>query len=246
MGGIDSSTAGALFGTTIKLTDEGLTRVDEVIELFFAYINMLRAKGPQEWFWNENKQLAEIDFRFREPEEASEYSERLVADIRKFAPEDVLRGPDLYETYQPDEIRELIDLMTPQKAIIVVQDHAWTGEGEDGVERERWINFPYKKQEVDPALLEAWTKADGGDRLHYPAPNPYIASDFRLRSPIGEQEEGLTAPYIVHECGAMRIWHRLDDRFNQPRSCMYFQISMPNSSRRRVRHDAHATLRSHG
>ena len=228
MGGIDSSTAGALFGTTIKLTDEGLTRVDEVIELFFAYINMLRAKGPQEWFWNENKQLAEIDFRFREPEEASEYSERLVADIRKFAPEDVLRGPDLYETYQPDEIRELIDLMTPQKAIIVVQDHAWTGEGEDGVEHERWINFPYKKQEVDPALLEAWTRADGGDRLHYPAPNPYIASDFRLRSPIGEQEDGLTAPYIVHECGAMRIWHRLDDRFNQPRSCMYFQISMPN------------------
>jgi len=226
-GGIDSSTAGALFGTTIKLTDDGLTHVDDVIGLFFAYVNMLRAKGPQEWFWNEIKQLADIDFRFREPEDASEYSERLVADIRKYAPEDILRGADLFETYKPEEIREIIDLMTPQKAIIVVQNHAWNGEGEN-VEHERWINFPYKKEALDSALLETWAKADAGERLHYPSPNPYIASDFRLRSPASEHKDALFSPTIVHDCKVSRIWHRLDDRFNQPRSCMYFQVSLPH------------------
>jgi len=227
-GGIDSSTAGALFGTTIKLTDDGLARVDDVVGVFFAYINMLRETGPQEWFWNEIKQLADIDFRFREPEEASEYSERLVGDIRKYAPEDILRGPDLYDTYKPDEIRELIDLMTPQKAIIIVQNHAWNGEGEDGVESERWIKFPFKRQPMDANLLETWAAANEGDRLHYPTPNPYIASDFRLRATSGSHKEALFAPTIVHECKVMRVWHRLDDRFNQPRACVYFNVSLPH------------------
>ena len=225
-GGIDSSTAGALFGTTISLTDEGLERVDDVIELFFAYVNMLRAAGPQEWFWQEIKQLCEIDFRFREPEDASEYAERLVADIRKYDPEDILCGPDLYEAFRPDEIREIINLMTPKRAIVVVQRHDWNGEGED-VEREPWINFPFKRETLKPELLDSWTKADAGKRLHYPAPNPYIASDFRIRAPPSERVDTLFSPSIVHECKVMRIWHRLDDRFRQPRSCMYFQVTLP-------------------
>ena len=226
-GGIDSCSAGALFGTSISLTDEGSECVDDVIELFFAYINMLRAVGPQEWFWNEIKRLSEIDFRFREPEDAAEYTERLVADIRKFAPEDVLCGPDVYEAYKPDEIREIIDLMTPHRAIVVVQRHEWTGEGE-GVEFEQWINFPFKKETITPSVLESWTKADAGDRLHYPAQNPYIASDFRIRTSLGDHGDALFSPSIVHECDVMRIWHRLDDRFLQPRSCLYFQVTLPN------------------
>lgn len=226
-GGIDSSSACALMNTMIKLTDDGLAHVDDVIELFFAYINMLRANGPQEWFWKELKQLSDIDFRFREPEDASEYAERLVADIRKYAPEDVLRGADLFETYAPDEISQIIDLMTPKRALIVVQDHSWLGEGE-GVESEPWIGFPYQRQALSEELLERWRNADGGNRLRYPAPNHYIAQDFELRSPPREHYGTLFAPSIVHECKAMRLWHRLDDRFNQPRACMYFQISLPN------------------
>jgi len=227
-GGIDSSSAGSLMNTMIKLTDEGLAHVDDVVELFFAYVNMLRAKGPQEWFWNELKQLSDIDFRFREPEDASEYAERLVADIRKYAPEDALRGADLFESFKPDEISEIVNLMTPEKALILVQNHAWTDDGDD-VEKERWIGFPYKKQELTDATLTRWRDADAGTLLHYPDPNPYIARDFELRATPGEhQEQQLFAPNIVHECKVMRLWHRLDDRFNQPRACMYFQISLPN------------------
>ena len=37
----------------------------------------------------------------------------------------------------------------------------------------------------------------------------------------------VTPPEIVHECGAMRLWHRLDDKFDQPRMCAYFHVTLP-------------------
>jgi secreted Zn-dependent insulinase-like peptidase len=37
----------------------------------------------------------------------------------------------------------------------------------------------------------------------------------------------VTPPEIIHECGAMRLWHRLDDKFDQPRMNAYFHVNLP-------------------
>lgn len=45
VGGIDLFIVGVFFGITIKFTDDGLIYVDDVIGLFFVYVNMFCVKG---------------------------------------------------------------------------------------------------------------------------------------------------------------------------------------------------------
>lgn len=48
----------------IDLTEEGLSHVDDVIEVFFQYIKMIKEKdGIQEWLFDEMKTIQSTEFR---------------------------------------------------------------------------------------------------------------------------------------------------------------------------------------
>lgn len=42
---------------------------------------MLRTEGPQEWVYEEMKEIAEIDFEFKDEEEESDFVERLCVEM---------------------------------------------------------------------------------------------------------------------------------------------------------------------
>ena len=67
--------------------------------------------------------------------------------------------------------------------------------------------------------------ANEGDRLHYPTPNPYITSDFRLRATSGSHKEALFAPTIARRADARGIVSTTD---SINRACVYFNVSLPH------------------
>lgn len=52
-GGHERSTAAWLFGVGITLTDAGVARWTEAVDLLFAYVDMMRKAGPQKWIFEE-------------------------------------------------------------------------------------------------------------------------------------------------------------------------------------------------
>jgi len=48
----------------IKLTKKGLGNWERVLSIVFGYINMLNKEGAQEWFFNESKNLLDINWNF--------------------------------------------------------------------------------------------------------------------------------------------------------------------------------------
>ena len=244
-GGLAETSCCALFTATIKLTDEGFEKVNEVISLFFQYVEMMRRTGPQEWSWLENKALRGIEFRFKEEEGAAEYTETLAMSMRRFSHEDCLRGDYLYDEYKPEEISEVLQYITPRTCLYILSDHGFDTEA-PGVETEKWFNVPFKREPVDPTTLAAWEGGEPDSALQYPPRNQYIAENFdikggtkaRVEAAIAAGEKDpqaaaaatvplVTPPEIIHECGAMRLWHRLDDKFDQPRVNAYFHVILP-------------------
>lgn len=57
---------GDTFSIRITLTPEGLTKLDHIDALVFAYINKVVKQGIVPWRFDELKNLGEIDFRFKE------------------------------------------------------------------------------------------------------------------------------------------------------------------------------------
>ena len=240
-GGLADTTCCALFTATIKLTDEGYERVDEVISLFFQYAEMMRRTGPQEWFWRETKQLRAIEFRFKEEEGAADYTEAMAMTMRRYAHEDVLRGEYVHDEFAPGDIADVLATVVPSKCVFVVSDSAFDPDA-PGTERERWFDVPFRRESIDPERLKRWETCEPDKALSYPPRNAFIAERFELASGGRERRlrdaeaRGLAAPpppplvtppEIVHECAAMRLWHRMDDKYDQPRTCAYFYVSLP-------------------
>ncbi len=81
-------------------------------------------------------------------------------------------------------------------------------------------------------IPEAWMKSWGTDlekqdaRLHLPRPNPFIPTDFALH-----KDEAWTGPprVIVHEPGSMRMHHKCDLTFSQPKAYISLELQSPEA-----------------
>ena len=86
-------------------------RAGQIIGLVLEYIAMLRAQGPQEWFFKELQAIAESTFRFQEASEAYDLVERLSMEMQFYEEKHILSGDDLFFEYDPEKIKRLLGLI---------------------------------------------------------------------------------------------------------------------------------------
>mmetsp|Transcript_29851 Transcript_29851/g.97207 ORF Transcript_29851/g.97207 Transcript_29851/m.97207 type:complete len:1027 (-) Transcript_29851:78-3158(-) len=246
-GGMERNSAAWIFGIGITLTDAGLADVQRVIGFVFGYAELLREAGPQRWVFDELRAMNEIDFRFQEEEDAVDYVERLSAKLHLFAPEHSLAGEYLMDEWEPNLVEQVLSELVPANARVDLMTPSYDVDaavaagagGANVVERfhEPWFDFDYVLERLPiPACERAG--------LALPPRNSYIPTDFSLRSSKKEEaaageaaaaageaegsaETETLPPGIVLETPTLRVWHKLDKRFLQPRTNAYFQFCCP-------------------
>ncbi|KAJ1492676.1 Metalloenzyme, LuxS/M16 peptidase-like protein, partial [Baffinella frigidus] len=93
------STHFSIFEISVKLTEEGLQRYEEVISLMFVYINARVRLGSREEKTRVRSEVATIEtlnFRFRSKAREDNYTEQMACNLTRYPRELVLCGPDLY------------------------------------------------------------------------------------------------------------------------------------------------------
>lgn len=86
--GIDHS----FFGISIGLSYDGLNNITEIIKIVYAYINLLKEHGVEEWVFEEDKKLNEIKFKFLEESQPANYCCILSGAMQIYPKERVLAG----------------------------------------------------------------------------------------------------------------------------------------------------------
>lgn len=209
---------GALFSVSIGLTEEGLARQDRVLQLLFAYLDMLRQEGPQRWLYEEQSQLAELQFRFREKANPVNYVSALASGMHYYAPEDILRGSSLMTDYDPAMLEELLSHVVPGNALVTLSHRS--------VEVDRQSPFytvPFSAEPVSPELLQRWTAPVGEVGLALPPANEFIAEDVSLVSPTAVAN----APARVLAATRQVVWFGQDTEFQVPRGALYINFRSP-------------------
>jgi len=79
-----------IFNCQIRLTEDGLTNYKEIVKVFFEYVSLLRDTPPQEWIFDEQKGLAEIDFKFKQKTPASRFTSKISAVMQTPVPREWL------------------------------------------------------------------------------------------------------------------------------------------------------------
>ncbi|MEH6610883.1 MAG: insulinase family protein [Halioglobus sp.] len=210
---------GALFSVSFTLTELGVQKQDRVLGLLFAYTDMLREQGPQQWLYDEQARLAQLSFRFREDAEPIGYVSGLASGMQHYDVEDTLQGPYVMDAFDPDMIGELLAQLRPENAQIILNDQS--------VSTDRvspYYEVPYSQETESAETIAIWESIAGPLSLNLPPPNQFIAEDLALIEP----EPATTgAPAIIERGERDTIWFGQDDEFKVPRGASYVNFRSP-------------------
>lgn len=76
----------------MELTDSGLEHVEDVIAIVFAYVDLLKTKGPQEWIHTEVRTVGDLQFRFLSQRNPMDYTCSEAGWMQQYSPSMYLSG----------------------------------------------------------------------------------------------------------------------------------------------------------
>ncbi len=221
------------FEIHISLTRQGLRQIDRIGEALFRAIALIRDTGIWQWRFEEQGQLAQIDFRFVQENDPARFAQSLALHLHLYQPVDVVQGPYLFRFFDAARIRQLLARLNPENVYVNVVSQALEADRVG-----KYYDIRYGIEKIPDEWIARWADAlagnaalpitGGAGELSLPAANPYIPQ--RLE-PIGF-ENPPPIPQSVPTGSGVKLWYRPDDQFATPRANFYCSIQSPaaNSS----------------
>ena len=155
---------GELFSVNISLTEKGVADYQRVMQLFFAYTDMLRQQGAQQWLYDEQSRVADLSFRFKQDGDPMGYVSDTAAGMQEYASLDILRGPYLMDRYDQTMIDGLLAQINATNVLITLSDKSVAVD-----EVTTYYQVPYSRQTLSGEQVAAWQEATSA-RYVPPAP----------------------------------------------------------------------------
>ncbi|XP_053953738.1 insulin-degrading enzyme isoform X2 [Anastrepha obliqua] len=209
------------FEIVVDLTQDGMEHVDDIVNIIFQYLAMLRKEGPKKWIFDEYVNINEIRFRFKDKEQPENMVTHAVSAMQIYPLEEVLTAPYLSNEWRPELITKLLDELVPEKCRIVL-----IGQSYEPLcnESEPYYKTKYGISKIDAETLRRWEKCGLNENVALPLPNAFIPQNFDIMPVDADMPKH---PSIIKDTPILRVWHKQDDHFMKPKACMTFDMSNP-------------------
>ncbi|XP_050730176.1 insulin-degrading enzyme-like isoform X1 [Eriocheir sinensis] len=222
VGGQKSGAKGfAFFVVNVDLTEEGIEHVEDIVTAVFQYLNLLKEEGPQQWVFDECRDLSAMTFRFKDKEQPQSYTCGLSEQLHYYPLEEVLCGGYLLSEYKPELINMVLEHLTPENIRIAVVGKALS----DKVTcTEKWYGTCYKMECVEEELLGRWRDAGSNQLLRLPSRNEFVPTTFDLYK---DTQEISRLPEMISQTPLARVWFKQDDEYKLPKAVVYTELFSP-------------------
>ena len=208
------------FEVTISLTESGLENYQRIGAWLFALIRQISEEGVTSWVFDEQRKLAEIDFRFREDVEAYTLVRAFAARMHDYPVQDLYYAPYRYDKFNRELILSYLDRLQPRNLhLLLVGPELET----DQVETHYGVHYSLETLPSD--VLEDWSGLSTNPDLYLPKPNPFLAVDLELRQ---EQLE-VSKPTRIDIQDGFTLWFDHDTSYGSPRGNFYVSIRSPHA-----------------
>ncbi|XP_065350636.1 insulin-degrading enzyme-like [Cloeon dipterum] len=211
----------SFFAVNVDLTEKGLENVDNIVDLIFQYINLLRQEDPKEWIFKEYVEITNMSFLFKDKESPRDYVVDLVEDLLNYPIDDVLTVGYLLSEWKPDLINQVMEKLTPDNCRIRIVSKEFESIAD---QTEKWYGTKYKIEDIPSELIEKWKNAKPIEELKLPKKNEFIPSSFDI---LPNDDNPPKYPAIIHETQFVRVWHKKDDEFLLPKSNLIIGLTSP-------------------
>lgn len=209
---------------------QGLKNYREVVKIFFQYVAMLRESPPQEWIFEEQKGMADVDFKFKQKTPASRFTSKISSVMQKPLPREwLLSGHSRLRKFDSRAIEQGLACLTPENLRLTIVSRNYPGNWD---QNEKWYGTEYRYEKI-PAEFLAEIKAAAASKtnerfpeLHLPHKNNFIPTQLEVEKK--ETKEPAPAPKIVRNDMLARTWFKKDDTFWVPKANLIISCRNPN------------------
>lgn len=209
---------GEMLSVTVSLTEKGVSEYERVLQGVFAYIDLLKTQGPQQWLYDEQAAVAQLGFRFREPTAPMRYVSGLSNAMHYYDDADLLQGPYLMSNFNEGMISEALDSLAPNKVQVVLTAPEVTTD-----RRSPYYEVPYSELGPEALMVSRW-QSDDVDGLALPTANPFIAENVEL---VAVTEDNPALPELRIEQARKKLWFKQAQDFRVPKGAMYVSFRSP-------------------
>jgi len=176
------------FSMRIGLTPRGLQRYTDVLEITLGVINGLKTRGMPRHIFEENRTMADINYRYRERQGSASLARGMTALMRVYPLKELPEAPFKLTEFDPRGISELLQRMRPENMLVTL-----IAKGLKSDRVEPYYKTPYEYRETTGRTYARMVRAKPDGRWHLPSPNPYIPRRVALSRPSGPLKMSDTA-----------------------------------------------------
>ncbi|KAG9246960.1 Metalloenzyme, LuxS/M16 peptidase-like protein [Calycina marina] len=218
-----------IFTCQIRLTEEGLANYQEIVKVFFQYISLLRDTPPESWIFEEQKGLADVDFKFREKTPASRFTSKISSVMQSKLPREwLLSGYSRLRKFDPAKIEEGLVCIRPDNFRMTVVSQKFPGSWDS---KEKWYGTEYTHEKIPMEFYASIKEAAASTtknrltELHLPHQNQFIAKKLEVEKK--EVNKPAVEPTLIRNDDAVRIWFKKDDQFWVPKASVFVFLRNP-------------------
>ncbi len=204
---------------SINLTDQGLHNTDAITQALFQTIALIKQQGIESWRYQEQAQLAQLDFQFQEQSSSMHLVTRLASRLKQLPPQQVLSAPYQMTDFDPQLISAYLDALNPHNMLMMVVDK---NAAVDQVSQH--FKARYAIQRFDAKQLTSWANNPATDTIELPANNPFIAEQLSL---IQAPDVTPLKPQQQVSAQGTSWWHSIDTSFKTPKADFYVTLRSP-------------------
>ena len=204
---------------SISLTEQGLKNTDAVTDALFQSINLIKQQGIEPWRYQEQAQLAALDFEFQENGSNMHFVTSLASRLKHVPAKQVLSAPYHMSDFQPQLIGEYIAALNPQNMLMMV-----VGKDLAVDQSSQHYQAKYAIQRIDVQQLQRWSRNTLSGNIGLPQSNPFIPEQLALVQPP-ETEPNKPQQQISEQ--GISWWHSSDTSFKTPKADFYFTLRSP-------------------
>lgn len=208
------------FHVIIDLTEEAMNRLDEIVQVIFQYIDLLKKEGPKEYIFEEKKRLGFIRFNFMEKKNPMDYVRQLSSALQYYPFEDILSANILVDQFDSDLITQNLSYLKFENCNIAISSKSFEGETDL---KEKYFGTNYKIENFSQSFIELISNPGINENLKFPEPNEFLPTDFEI---VKSDSHLSVVPVIIRETDIMKAWYLKDETYLKPK--VFYGIKIIN------------------
>ncbi|MBD1581500.1 insulinase family protein [Pseudoalteromonas sp. S16_S37] len=205
------------FNISFALTDEGIDYYEDIVEMLFEYIALIKsntASLPR--LYKDKKTLLDIAFNNQEPSRLLESVSTISVNMHHYESDDYLYGDYIMQGFDETLHTRLCGYLTPKNMRIVLIHPDVNAQL-----KAKWYHTPYQVERLSSEWLNALDNIDTPlPEMQLPKVNPYL----QVENELYEVTQQSQIPDLLKDKPGFAFWFKQDATFRVTKGHFYIEI----------------------